>query len=240
MQKLKGPMDTTAQISKTSELIQFLSQFATEHKLALMEQVLSNRTRYITVVLEDLYQSQNASAIVRTCECLGIQDVHVIEQSAKYGTNKKVLKGSQYWVDIVKHKIKHRAEGVSETMDVLRSEGYRVLVTSVDPGSTSIHEIDITQGKVAIVMGNELRGTSTEAVQHADGLVHIPMVGFTESFNVSVSAAICLSAMRNKLTETDLNWQLSEIEKDDLRLKWLRVMVKKSDVLIREYLRGKN
>ena len=232
-------MESIVELSRKPELISFLSQFATEHKLQLMEQVLANRTRYITVVLEDLYQSQNASAIVRTCECLGIQDVHVIEQSAKYGTNKKVLKGSQYWVDIVKHKIKHRAEGVAETMDALRADGYRVLVTSVDPGSAPVQDIDISQGKVAIVMGNELRGTSTEAVQHADGLVHIPMVGFTESFNVSVSAAICLSSLRNKLSETEISWQLSEQEKDELRLKWLKIMVKKSDVLIREYLRGK-
>jgi len=224
-------------MDRSLQLIAFLSRFVTEHKLNLMEQVLSMRTRYLTVVLEDLYQSQNASAVVRTCECLGIQDVHVIEETARYGTNKKVLKGSHYWVDIIKHKVRTGGSVASEA-DALRKRGYRVLVTSVDPGSRPLQEVDMAEGPVALVMGNELRGTSKVMVEAADGLVHIPMHGFTESFNVSVSAAICLSDMRSRMMAAGVPWQLSEEEKNDLRLRWLRTMVNRSAVLEREFLKS--
>ena len=223
-------------MDRDQQLTRFLSQFVTEHKLNLMEKVLSMRTRYLTVVLEDLYQSQNASAVVRTCECLGIQDVHVIEDTARYGTNKKVLKGSHYWVDIIKHRI-HAGGSVRAEADVLRQRGYRVLVTSVDPGSMPLQEIDVTAGPIALVMGNELKGTSPEVVAAADGLVHIPMHGFTESFNVSVSAAICLSGLRDRMMATDIRWELSDEEKNDLRLRWLRTMVNRSELLEREFLK---
>lgn len=226
-----------------SALISFLSGFVSENKLALMDQVLARRTRRVTVVLEDLHQSQNTSAVIRTCECLGIQDVHVIEDRSRYGTNKKVLKGSHHWVDIIKHRIRtdsatDRDSEVRRVLQGLRDKGYRILVTSVNPGSGSIHDIDLTKGPVALVMGNELRGTSEEMVRAADELVHIPMVGFTESFNVSVSAAICLSVFRKKLesnAEAALPWQLSPDEEQSLRLKWLRGMVKKSAVLERRF-----
>lgn len=221
------------------ELTVFLSQFVSEHKLALMEQVLDQRTRYLTVVMEDLHQSQNTSAIVRTCECLGIQDVHIIEEQAKYGTNKKVLKGSHYWVDLIKHKIRNVAAGPKAALEELKNQGYRILVTSVDPGSRPVQDIDVSAGKLAVVMGNELRGASGQAVELADELVHIPMVGFTESFNVSVSAAIILSQLREKIIASGDHWKLTEGEKAELRLSWVRVMVKKSDVLEREFLRAR-
>lgn len=230
-------------------LIPYLSQFVTEHKLALMERILSYRTRYLTVVMEDLYQSQNTSAIIRTCECMGIQDVHVIEHYARYGTNKKVLKGSHYWMDIIKHRVRHERNSIASEITGLKNNGYRILVTSVDPGSKPIQEVDVSAGKVAIVMGNELKGTSEEVMACADELVHIPMYGFTESFNVSVSAAICLSILREKMTtasgracqgpdENQPYWGLSAPEKNILRLNWLRNMVKRSSVLEKEFLRS--
>ena len=228
-------------------LIEFLSKFVTEHKLGLMERILSHRTRYLTVVMEDLYQSQNTSAIIRTCECLGIQDVHVIEHYARYGTNKKVLKGSHYWIDIVKHRIKDSNQGIARELNAMKKNGYRILVTSVDPGSKPIHEVDVSLGKMALVMGNELKGTSPEVMACADELVHIPMYGFTESFNVSVSAAICLTVLKEKMnrfsdlkSDNQLDAGLSEEEKNVLRLNWLRNMVKRSSILEKEFLRTKS
>lgn len=228
-------------------LIEFLSRFVTEHKLALMERILSNRTRYLTVVMEDLYQSQNTSAIIRTCECLGIQDVHVIEHYARYGTNKKVLKGSHYWIDIIKHRIKDSKQSIAGELAGLKQKGYRILVTSVDPGSKPIQDVDVASGKIALVMGNELKGTSDEVMACADELVHIPMYGFTESFNVSVSAAICLTVLKEKMHRMDvqseekkIDFGLSEEEKNVLRLDWLRTMVKRSPILEKEFLRTKS
>lgn len=230
------------------KLIPYFSQFVTAHKLELMENILNNRTRYLTVVMEDLYQSQNTSAIIRTCECLGIQDVHVIEHFARYGTNKKVLKGSHYWIDIIKHKIRNHQNGIPVELEQLKKNGYRILVTSVDPGSVPIDTVDVSAGKIALVMGNELKGISPQMAACADELVHIPMVGFTESFNVSVSAAICLNMFRDKMTKVHADddsegrsvWNLSEEEKNVLRLKWLRTMVKRSAILEKEFLKSIN
>jgi tRNA (guanosine-2'-O-)-methyltransferase len=218
-------------------LLDFLSQFVTEHKKELLERILDNRTRRLTIVLEDIFQSQNASAIVRTCECMGIQDLHIIESISKYGTNLKVLKGSHNWINIIKHKFK-KNEGPKAAFDELKQAGYKVLVTSVLPGSQSIYDINPDElGKIALVMGNELRGTSDIAQQNADGLVHIPMVGFTESFNVSVSAAICASTLLNKIRSSETEWRLTAEEKDEIRFRWIRSMVRKVEVLERNFLK---
>ena len=222
-------------MSINKPLLDFLLQFVSDHKKELMEQVLDNRTRSLTLVMEDIFQSQNASAMVRTCECFGIQDVHIIESRAKYGTNLKVLKGSHYWLNLIKHK----KEKPAEIYNQLKSEGYKILVTSLFPGSKSIFDVSPDElGKIALVMGNELHGISKDAEASAHQLVHIPMVGFTESFNVSVSAAICISHLVNKIRTSEMNWKLTKEEKDEIRMKWVRIMVKKSDVLERNFLRG--
>ena len=221
-------------------LFDFLYQFVSDHKKELLEKVLSNRTRKLTVVMEDIFQSQNASAVIRTCECLGIQDVHVIESRSKYGTNLKVLKGSHYWVNIIKHGFQMQ-QGPKTAFEELKKKGYKILVTSVSPQSQSIYDIDPDElGKIALVLGNELHGTSTEASDQADGLVHIPMAGFTESFNVSVSAAICCSVLLNKIRSSKIDWKLSDEEKADIRMEWVRAMVNRVDVLERNFLKGQS
>ena len=220
-------------------LIEFLSQFVSDHKKELMEKILADRTRCLTVVLEDIFQSQNASAIIRTSECFGIQDAHIIESRSKYGTNLKVLKGSHYWVNIIKYKFK-KDEGPQAAFDNLKKAGYKILVTSVSPESQSIFDINpLEYGKIALVLGNELHGASSVATKNADGFVHIPMVGFTESLNVSVSAAICTSTLVNKIRASETGWRLSEAEKDELRLIWVRSMVRRSDLLEKNF-REKN
>jgi len=192
------------------------------------------------VVLEDIFQSQNASAVIRTCECLGIQDVHIIESRSKYGTNLKVLKGSHNWVNIIKHKFK-KNEGPKAAFDDLKKLGYKILVTSVSSESQSIYDLNPDElGKIALVLGNELHGTSTVAQENADMLVHIPMVGFTESFNVSVSAAICTSTLLNKIRTSEIDWRLAQEEKDEIRMKWIKSMVRRVDVLERNFLKGLN
>lgn len=199
-----------------------------------MDRVLLQRTRYVTLVLEDIFQSQNASAAVRTCECLGIQDLHVIEQSSSYSVNKKVLKGSNKWMNIIKHKEKDE-NNTKVCYEQLRAHGYKILVTDPSPDGISINEVPIDQ-KIALVMGNELEGISDYALHQADQKVNIPMFGFTESFNISVSAAICLNTLLNKVRSSSVNWQLTSEEMADLRLQWLRKSVRRSDLIEQEFL----
>lgn len=220
----------------TNKVTHHLSQYISDHKKQFIEKVLNERTRHITLVLEDIYQSQNASAVVRTCECLGLQDIHIIEEDSKYSVNKRVLKGANKWIDLYRYKMKG-FNNAEICFRKLRSEGYQILVTDPSPDGTSINEISVDH-KMAIVMGNELNGTSNYALSHADKKIFIPMHGFTESFNISVSAAICLNTLLTKVRESNTSWQLSEEEKELLRLQWYRKAVRRSDLIEQEFLRS--
>lgn len=221
---------------KRKLLIDHFSNYITDHKREFLDQVLNLRTRYITVVLEGIYQSQNASAVIRTCECMGIQDIHLIENETKYAINRRVLKGSYKWVDLIKYR-KKNVPATQLCFDSLRAQGYKILVTDPSSDGISIHDVPINQ-KVAVVMGNELHGTSDYAIRHADLKVRIPMYGFTESLNISVSAAICLNTWVPKLHQSNISWQLSDDEKEDIRLRWLRKMMKRPEIMEREFLKS--
>lgn len=215
-------------------LKEHLSQFVSEHKRDFMERVLDQRTRYVTLVLEDIYQSQNTSAVIRTCECLGLQDVHVIETNSEWTTNKLVLKGSNKWLNIQRYRKKNN-NNTADCFQALRGRGYRIAVT--DPaGGTPIGEVPLDQ-PLAIVMGNERHGSSAYALSQADLAVTIPMTGFTESMNISVSAAICLHSTLTRLRLSAFDWRLSETEKEELRLQWYRKTVRNAEVIEREYLK---
>jgi tRNA (guanosine-2'-O-)-methyltransferase len=221
---------------KKQLLINHFNQFVSEKRLLTMECVLAQRTRHITLVLEDIYQSQNASATVRTCECLGIQDLHFIEKEAKYEVNKKVLKGSNKWIDLYKYKEKNQ-NNTEACYQKLKADGYQILVTDPSPDGLSIHDVPVDK-KIALVMGNELEGISDYALKHADQKVNIPMFGFTESFNISVSAAICLNILTTKARSLSVPWQLSDEEKQILRLQWLRKTVRASSLIEADFLRS--
>lgn len=214
-----------------------LAQFVSDHKKQFVEKVLDQRTRRITVVLENIYQSQNASAVVRTCECMGLQSVHIIENTAKYLLNLRVLKGANKWLDLERH----HSRGINNTETCfrkLRTEGYKILAADPSEEGMSVHDVDVSEGKFALVFGNELAGVSSYALQECDQKIRIPMFGFTESLNVSVSVAICLNAMISKLHQQEFSWGLSPEEKDKLRLQWYRKIVKRSDLIEREFLRA--
>ncbi|HLT80375.1 MAG TPA: RNA methyltransferase [Cyclobacteriaceae bacterium] len=222
-------------LSNTERLVlQHLSQYVTDHKKDFISRVLALRTRRITVVLEDVYQSQNLSAVMRTCECMGIQDVHVIEKSAGYGFNKKVLKGSHKWLTIKRYR---KGDNPTRTcITSLREKGYRILSISPDPSGTPIDMVTPDE-PMALVFGNELHGLSEDAMSLGDTKVTIPMYGFTESMNISVSAALCVYALTGKLRNSGIAYGLTEAEQDALRLKWYRQIVRRSEIIEREYLR---
>lgn len=215
-------------------LIDHFTKYITDHKREFLEKVLDVRTRHITMVLEEIHQSQNASAVIRTCECMGIQDVHIIENEVKYSVNRRVVKGSYKWVDIIKYP---KENGAVTCYHQLKKKGYRILVTDPSPDGVSIHDVPVDE-KIALVMGNELNGTSDYALSQADMKVRIPMYGFTESMNISVSAAICLNTLVPKLHQSEIPWQLSSAEKDEIRLRWLRKMIKRPEIMEREFLKS--
>lgn len=224
--------------SKT--FFEYLSDYVTPHKRQLIEQVLAKRTRYLTVVLEDIYKPHNASAVLRTADCFGIQDIHIIEKAHSYEVNPYVVRGAAQWVDIHKY-ADEEGKAVANCFDYLKLNGYKVLATSPDPGSISIHELDVSK-KIALVFGNEHAGVSDEVKSKADQLVHIPMMGFTESFNISVAASIFLFDLIRKTHELhgEEDFYISEEEKQVLREKWYRAIVKNSDIHEKVFLNSQD
>lgn len=223
-------------LEKEQRLFNHLAQFVSDHKKDFVEKVLNERTRYVTVVLENIYQSQNASAAIRTCECMGLQDIHIVENTAAYHLNVRVLKGADKWLSLERY----RTKGINNTetcFSNLRSKGYKILVADPAEDGVSIDSVDIFERKVALVFGNELNGASDYALEQSDQKIKIPMYGFTESLNISVSVAICLNTILGKLRQSSAPIWLSEEEKNMIRLSWYRKIVKRSELLEREFLR---
>ena len=211
----------------TLDLIDHLSGFVTENRLSLFNKVLGERTRYITVLLEDIYQSQNASAVLRSCDCTGIQDVHIVEQQNEYEINRDVALGSNQWLSL--HYYNEGADNISTAVEALRERGYRIVATSPHKEGSTPESFNLEQGKAALLFGTELNGLTNRALGLADEYIQIPMVGFTESYNISVSAALSLYSIRKRLESSSLNWRISEDEKNELLLSWLRTTIKMSD-----------
>ena len=211
-------------MSECEFITSFLSELVTEKRLDRLEEVLTQRTRYIVVVLEDIYQSQNASAVLRTCECFGVQDVHIIENYNSYNINPMVLKGSDKWLNI--HRYNRSDNNTAEAVHRLKSEGYRIVATSLCEDSIALNSFDVERGKCAVIFGNEHQGVSEYMMEQADEYLKIPMWGFTQSLNISVSAGIILSRLIEKLRNSNLCWQLTDPEKDILRAQWLQSSVK--------------
>lgn len=219
--------------------LDYLCQYITEHKRSVMEKVLAQRTRFMTVVLEDIFKPHNASAVLRTCDCFGIQDVHVIEKVNAYKVNPFVTRGASKWIDLHKY---HNKEGsaVKDCFSILKEKGYKIYGTSPLSGSISIHDLEPDE-KIALVFGNEHEGISDEVQRSVDGLVHIPMLGFTESFNISVAASISLYELVKKVGKYNHpDFYLTEEEKQILRMKWFRSVVTRADLHEKAYLKSKN
>lgn len=206
------------------KLTKYLEQFVTEKRRNLFKQVLENRTRHFTLAIEDIYQPQNGSAVVRTCDIFGIQDIHVIENKYKFYASNQVAKGAQKWLDFNFYK-ERNVNNTKVCMDNLRSKGYQIIATTPHNESCYLEDFDFTK-KSAFFFGVEKDGLSKEVMDNADGYLKIPMVGFTESLNISVAAAIILQRLREKLKDSAIDWQLSDIEKDEKYLDWLEKTIK--------------
>ena len=214
----------------TRQLIEHLSQFVTSRRLKLFDTVLDFRTSYMTVVLEDIFQPHNASAVLRSCECFGIQNVHIIENQNEYQINPDVTLGSNKWLNLFRYNT--GTQNTKPAINELKSAGYRIIATTPHKKSSNLHDFDITKGPFALLFGTELKGLSPMALESADDYIHIPMVGFTESLNISVTAALCIHHLSGRIrNDHSIAWHLNEYDRDLIKLNWLRQSVKKSALI---------
>lgn len=221
----------------TQELITYLSGFVTTERKQKFESVAQERTRYATLVLEDLYQTHNISAVLRSCDCFGVQDIHVIENRNEYVENPEVAMGASKWLDV--HRYSNRENNTVQTLRKLKSEGYRIVATTPHTDDVLLNNFDVSKGKFALVFGTEREGISDEVRAEADEFVRIPMYGFTESFNISVSAALCLQYIAESIRNEGVDWPLSSAEQDELVLKWLRFNIKNVELVEERFLNSK-
>ncbi len=215
-----------------TQLLNFLEDFVSDKRKETFHKVLENRTRHFTVVLEDIFQPHNSSAVIRSCDIFGLQDVHIIQNKYSSRVSRHVAKGSQKWLDIKKYN--QSATNTQDCIDALRNEGYQIIATTPHNDSCMLHEFDITK-KSAFVFGVEKEGVSEYTMNQADGFLKIPMVGFTESLNISVAAAIILQDITTKLRASNINWKLSEIEKQVLYFEWVQKSIKSINKIKERY-----
>lgn len=217
------------------DLLKHLESIITENRKTTFERVLNNRTRHVTVVLEDIYQKHNTSAVVRSCDIFGIQDIHIIENKYNSYVSNQVAKGAQKWIDFNEYNTQEY--NTQTCIDALRNNGYQIIATTPHCDS-SLKDFNISK-KTAFVFGVEKAGVSDKMMEEADGYLKIPMVGFTESLNVSVAAAIILNDVTTRLRDSDVNWQLSENEKNEKRLDWCQKTINNVDQIIERFYMDK-
>lgn len=201
------------------DYLEYLEGFLTDNRKENFLKVLKNRTNHFTVVVEDVFQMHNASAVMRSCEVFGVQNMNVIEQRFGKRIDKQIAMGAQKWVDITPF------DSVSNCIDALKSKGYQIIATTPHTDDCNLEDFDFSKPS-ALCFGTEKEGLSEEIMQKADGFLKIPMVGFTESLNISVSAAIILQNLTNRLRNSDIPWQLTEEQILEKRLDWARKSIK--------------
>jgi tRNA (guanosine-2'-O-)-methyltransferase len=201
------------------KFLDYLEDFLTENRKERFLEVLANRTNHFTIAMEDVYQLHNTSAVMRSCEVFGIQELNVVEQKFGKRIDTEIAMGAQKWVDI------NRFDSMQNCIDNVRTKGYQIIATTPHNDSCMLHEFDITKPS-AIFFGTEKQGLSQEVIEQADSFLKIPMVGFTESLNISVSAAIIIQDITSRLRQSNINWKLNDEEILEKRLTWTKNSIK--------------
>ncbi|MFA8300567.1 MAG: TrmH family RNA methyltransferase [Hyphomicrobiales bacterium] len=212
----------------------FLFEYITPERKKRFEDILPFRNRYVTVGIENVYQPHNASAVLRSCDCFGVQDVHIIENEYKYELSENVTMGSNKWLDI--HLYNEEENNTLEAINTLKSKGYRIVATTPHTDDCLIDDLPLEEGKLCLLFGTELEGLSDIAMEHADEFVKIPMYGFTESFNISVCAALSIYNLSERLRKSDIDWKLSEEEQIDINIEWARRSIRRIEVFEEKFI----
>lgn len=225
-------MNISKELHQDVEYLEYLESFLTENRVERFKEVLDKRTKHFSIVAEDVYQLHNTSAVMRSCEVFGVQDLCVIEQKFGKSIDKEIALGAEKWVDI------HRYSSIPLALADIRSKGYQIVATTPHVEANHLDDFDISKPS-AIFFGTERDGLSPEIIEQADAYIKIPMVGFTESLNISVSAAIVIQNLTTRLRNSDVEWRLTEAQLLEKRIDWARKTIKDIDFVTDRYLESK-
>lgn len=220
-------IENNISVEQCRERIEYLAQFMLPERLATLQRAVANRTKYMTLLAENMFHPQNASALVRHCEAFGVQNLHTVQTLCKFNPNVDIVRGTDKWIDI------HRHNSTAEALAALKSEGYRIIATTPHRESCTPESFDVKKGKFAIVMGTEKTGISDEVMAAADEFMRIPMCGMVESLNVSACAAIIVYMLSERMRHEVEGWQLTEQEQTRTLYKWIVQTVKDAEPLLK-------
>ena len=210
------------------KLLAHLETYLTEKRKERFDAVLSQRTKHFTVATEDVYQLHNTSAVIRSCDVFGIQEINIVEERNTKRIDREIAMGAQKWVDL------NRYHSVKDCIQDLKQKGYQIVATTPHVNDCELKDFDVSK-KSCFFFGRETEGLSDEVINQADSYLKIPMVGFTESLNISVSAAIILQEVTSKLRQTEIIWQLTEEETAEKRLDWIKKTIKSYDEIVARF-----
>ncbi|EPE00649.1 TrmH family RNA methyltransferase [Capnocytophaga sp. oral taxon 336] len=210
------------------ELLTYLEHFITEERKERFLQVISARTNHFTVAMEDVFQMHNTSAVVRTCEVFGVQQAHSIEGRFGKRLDAKIAMGAQKWVDVFRY------NDTQSCIDTLRAQGYQIVATTPHKDAYFLNDFDISK-KSAFFFGTEKEGLSQQVLSQADTYLKIPMVGFTESLNISVAVAIVLQQLTDKLRRSQVAWQLTDEERLNTLINWAKKSIRNVKDVLKRY-----
>ena len=213
-------------------LTEYLEGFVSDRRKGRLKEVLQERTNHMTLVLEDVYQTHNFSAVLRSADIFGIQTTHFIENRNKYKISEDVSMGSTQWLTL--NRYQKFENNTTACLSELKEKGYKIVATSLHKNSISLDELDVSK-PFALVFGTELTGISKDVEEAADEFVKLPMYGFTESFNISVCAALCMHQLSSRIRKEVSDYGLSDLEKEDIYIEWLKASIRKNDLIIKEF-----
>ena len=202
-----------------------LEPFVTAARLARMRQVLAQRLAWFTVVLDNLFDPHNISAVLRSCDAFGVQNVHVIESVETFKVNREISMRADKWLTL------HRWRSFAECRTALKRRRFTLLATSVAADALPLDAAPCDR-RVAVVLGNEHRGVSEATRAACDGVVTIPMHGFVESLNVSVAAALVIAGCAGRMRRAGRQVLLSPRERSAVWNTWMRQQVKHPDQVL--------
>lgn len=213
-------------------LTEYLEGFVSERRRGRLHDVLKERTNHMTLVLEDVYQTHNFSAVLRSADIFGIQTTNFIENRNRYKISEDVSMGSTQWLTL--NRYQNHDNNTRACLTDLKAKGYRIVATSLHKNSVTLEDLDVSK-PFALVFGTELTGITQDVVEMADDFVKLPMYGFTESFNISVCAALCMHSLSTRIRKEVPDYGLNSSEKEDIYIEWLKASIRKNDLIVKEF-----